>query len=159
MKTMQLGIRHCNLTAKLLLTTSWAFVKHTLNLMSSWTAVKEFQKVVEQAHPKSLVVIDYYRTACGACKYILPGFVKLCKRSGSHESPVIFLKHNVIDEYGPSLVEIDMAFRNQPICSPFAYHLFISFPAAADIVNLQSTASTYASMSPSSKHMHKSAAM
>ncbi len=61
-------------------------------------AVKEFQKVVEQAHPKSLVVVDYYRTACGACKYILPGFVKLCKRSGSHDAPVIFLKHNVIDE-------------------------------------------------------------
>lgn len=61
--------------------------------------VKEFQKIVERAHPKSLVVVDYYRTACGACKYILPGFVKLCKRSGSHESPVIFLKHNVIDEY------------------------------------------------------------
>ena len=61
-------------------------------------AVKEFQKIVEDAHPKSLVVLDYYRTACGACKYILPGFVKLCKRSGSHDSPVIFLKHNVIDE-------------------------------------------------------------
>ena len=61
-------------------------------------AVKEFQKLVEQAHPKSLVVVDYYRTACGACKYILPGFVKLCKRSGSHDAPVIFLKHNVIDE-------------------------------------------------------------
>ncbi|DBA82492.1 TPA: hypothetical protein ACH3X2_000720 [Trebouxia sp. C0005] len=61
--------------------------------------VKEFQKVVEQAHPKSLIVVDYYRTACGACKYILPGFVKLCKRSGSHDAPVIFLKHNVIDEY------------------------------------------------------------
>lgn len=61
--------------------------------------VDEFKTLVEEAHPKSLVVLDYYRTACGACKYILPGFVKLCKRSGAHDAPVIFLKHNVIDEY------------------------------------------------------------
>ena len=62
------------------------------------TSVDEFKTLVEEAHPKSLVVLDYYRTACGACKYILPGFVKLCKRSGAHDAPVIFLKHNVIDE-------------------------------------------------------------
>ncbi|CAF2055505.1 unnamed protein product [Brassica oleracea var. botrytis] len=27
------------------------------------------------------------------------GFSKLCKQSGDQEAPVIFLKHNVIDEY------------------------------------------------------------
>jgi len=61
--------------------------------------VNDFKKLAEEAHPKSLVVVDFYRTACGSCKYILPGFVKLCKRSGSHAAPVVFLKHNVMDEY------------------------------------------------------------
>lgn len=61
-------------------------------------AVNDFKKLAEDAHPKSLVVVDFYRTACGSCKYILPGFVKLCKRSGSHAAPVVFLKHNVMDE-------------------------------------------------------------
>ncbi|EFH64436.1 hypothetical protein ARALYDRAFT_338394 [Arabidopsis lyrata subsp. lyrata] len=27
------------------------------------------------------------------------GFSKLCKQSGDQEAPVIFLKHNVVDEY------------------------------------------------------------
>ncbi|KAI5013994.1 hypothetical protein ZWY2020_055384 [Hordeum vulgare] len=33
------------------------------------------------------------------CKYIKHGFMKLCKGSGNNGSPVIFLKHNVINEY------------------------------------------------------------
>ena len=61
-------------------------------------AVNDFKKLAEEAHPNSLVVVDFYRTACGSCKYILPGFVKLCKRSGEHAAPVVFLKHNVMDE-------------------------------------------------------------
>ena len=37
----------------------------------------------------TLVVVDFYKTACGACKYIMPGFVRLCKQWGSdHESDV-----------------------------------------------------------------------
>ncbi|XP_076925468.1 thioredoxin-like 4, chloroplastic [Bidens hawaiensis] len=47
----------------------------------------------------TLVVVDFYRTSCGSCKYIEQGFAKLCKGSGDEEAAVIFLKHNVIDEY------------------------------------------------------------
>ena len=54
--------------------------------------------MIESASPRTLVVVDFFRTACGACKYIQPGFTKLCKRSGDHHAPVVFLKHNVIDE-------------------------------------------------------------
>ncbi|KAI4994766.1 hypothetical protein ZWY2020_034407 [Hordeum vulgare] len=58
----------------------------------------------------ALVVVDFFRPSCGSCKYIEQGFMKLCKYieqgfmklckgSSDHGSPVIFLKHNVIDEY------------------------------------------------------------
>ncbi|KAL6899267.1 hypothetical protein ACP4OV_005925 [Aristida adscensionis] len=47
----------------------------------------------------ALVVVDFYRTSCGSCKYIERVFVRLCKGSGKDGSPVVFLKHNVIDEY------------------------------------------------------------
>ena len=68
------------------------------NPYSYTAAVDEFNKVIESASPRTLVVVDFFRTACGACKYIQPGFIKLCKRSGDHHAPVVFLKHNVIDE-------------------------------------------------------------
>ncbi|KAL3505198.1 hypothetical protein ACH5RR_035039 [Cinchona calisaya] len=68
--------------------------------------VKEFHtneelfQILEKAKKtNSLVVVDFYRTSCGSCKYIEQGFAKLCKGSGDQEAPVIFLKHNVIDEY------------------------------------------------------------
>ncbi|XP_043711735.1 thioredoxin-like 4, chloroplastic [Telopea speciosissima] len=61
---------------------------------------EEFFKFLEKGKETgSLVVVDFYRTACGSCKYIEQGFSKLCKGSGVHEAPIIFLKHNVIDEY------------------------------------------------------------
>jgi thiol-disulfide isomerase/thioredoxin len=48
----------------------------------------------------ALVVVDFYRTSCGACKYLMPGFLKMCKATyEEEESPlVIFLKHNVFDD-------------------------------------------------------------
>ncbi|KAK4352089.1 hypothetical protein RND71_027607 [Anisodus tanguticus] len=61
---------------------------------------EEFSIVLEKAKKTgALVVVDFYRTACGSCKYIEQGFVKLCRRAGDEQAPVIFLKHNVIDEY------------------------------------------------------------
>ncbi|XXG60977.1 hypothetical protein AAC387_Pa04g2745 [Persea americana] len=61
---------------------------------------KEFLKILERAkETDSLVVVDFYRTSCGSCKYIEQGFTKLCRGSADQEAPVIFLKHNVIDEY------------------------------------------------------------
>ena len=46
---------------------------------------------------RELVVVDFYSTSCGACKYIAPQFVKLCKAGKS--GGVVFAKHNVRDEY------------------------------------------------------------
>ncbi|KAM5565699.1 thioredoxin-like 4, chloroplastic [Rosa sericea] len=61
---------------------------------------EEFFKILDTAKKSnSLVVVDFYRTSCGSCKYIEQGFSKLCKRAGEGEAEVIFLKHNVIDEY------------------------------------------------------------
>lgn len=61
---------------------------------------EEFLNILEKAKEiNSLVVVDFYRTSCGSCKYIEQGFSKLCKGSGEKEASVIFLKHNVIDEY------------------------------------------------------------
>lgn len=61
---------------------------------------EEFLRILEKAKElDSLVVVDFYRTSCGSCKYIEQGFSKLCKGSGDQEAPVIFLKHNVMDEY------------------------------------------------------------
>ncbi|KAL6207850.1 hypothetical protein ACLB2K_018803 [Fragaria x ananassa] len=61
---------------------------------------EEFFKILDAAkESNSLVVVDFYRTSCGSCKYIEQGFSKLCKRAGEGEAEVIFLKHNVIDEY------------------------------------------------------------
>ncbi|XP_009348702.2 thioredoxin-like 4, chloroplastic [Pyrus x bretschneideri] len=60
----------------------------------------EFSKILERARESgALVVVDFYRTSCGSCKYIEQGFAKLCKGAGDGEAAVIFLKHNVIDEY------------------------------------------------------------
>uniref|UniRef100_A0A0D6R4C3 Thioredoxin domain-containing protein n=2 Tax=Araucaria cunninghamii TaxID=56994 RepID=A0A0D6R4C3_ARACU len=60
----------------------------------------ELEEILEEAKTAdALVVVDFYRTACGSCKYIEQGFVKLCKGAGDEEASVIFLKHNVMDEY------------------------------------------------------------
>ncbi|XP_057794488.1 thioredoxin-like 4, chloroplastic isoform X1 [Salvia miltiorrhiza] len=61
---------------------------------------EEFLMILEKAkETNALVVVDFYRTSCGSCKYIEQGFAKICKGSGDQDAPVIFLKHNVIDEY------------------------------------------------------------
>ena len=44
------------------------------------------------------VVVDFYKTACGSCRYIQPGFVKLCRASEAGHAAVVFLKHNIFDE-------------------------------------------------------------
>lgn len=57
---------------------------------------EEFLRVLEKAkETDSLVVVDFYRTSCGSCKYIEQGFAKLCKGSGDQDAAVTFLKHNV----------------------------------------------------------------
>jgi len=57
---------------------------------------EELLRILEKAkETKSLVVVDFYRTSCGSCKYIEQGFSKLCRGAGDREDAVIFLKHNV----------------------------------------------------------------
>ncbi|KAG6534144.1 hypothetical protein ZIOFF_008028 [Zingiber officinale] len=58
----------------------------------------EFSRIMERAKAAgALVVVDFYRTSCGSCKYIEQGFAKLCKCAGDRqaEPEVVFLKHNV----------------------------------------------------------------
>jgi hypothetical protein len=64
----------------------------------------EFQQALQAAGPRTLVVVDFFKSACGACKFIYPGFVKMCRDSTSQQQqqqeedssqPVVFLKHNV----------------------------------------------------------------
>ncbi|TVU29608.1 hypothetical protein EJB05_21182 [Eragrostis curvula] len=60
----------------------------------------EFVRHLERAKATgALVVVDFFRPSCGSCKYIERGFMRLCKGSGDDGAPVVFLKHNVIDEY------------------------------------------------------------
>lgn len=57
---------------------------------------EEFLRILEKAkETNALVVVDFYRTSCGSCKYIEQGFSRLCKGAGDQEAAVIFLKHNV----------------------------------------------------------------
>lgn len=57
---------------------------------------EEFLSILEKAkESNALVIVDFYRTSCGSCKYIEQGFAKICKGAGNQEAPVIFLKHNV----------------------------------------------------------------
>ncbi|XP_062219387.1 thioredoxin-like 4, chloroplastic [Phragmites australis] len=61
---------------------------------------EEFARHLERSKATgALVVVDFYRPSCGSCKYVEKGFMRLCKGSGDDGSPVVFLKHNVIDEY------------------------------------------------------------
>eukprot|EP01025_Chloroclados_australasicus_P030536 TRINITY_DN3064_c0_g1_i3.p1 TRINITY_DN3064_c0_g1~~TRINITY_DN3064_c0_g1_i3.p1 ORF type:complete len:267 (+),score=27.92 TRINITY_DN3064_c0_g1_i3:111-911(+) len=66
----------------------------------------------------SLVIVDFYKTACGACKYIQSGFVKLCKAAYSGEEPqVVFLKHNVFDDEEEETTELAklLDIKNVPL--------------------------------------------
>lgn len=67
---------------------------------------REFEKVLHDAEEANeLVVVDFYNSSCGACKYLLPQLIKLCKKGCGDECHVneaigvVFVKHNVRDEY------------------------------------------------------------
>lgn len=70
-------------------------------------SLPEFERELKEAETlNELVVVDFYNSACGACKYILPKFIKLCKKGCGEEcevegepGSVRFIKHNVRDEY------------------------------------------------------------
>ncbi|BBM98059.1 hypothetical protein MPTK1_1g10500 [Marchantia polymorpha subsp. ruderalis] len=65
-----------------------------------FSSQEEFDELLGQAKEQgSLVVVDFFRPSCGSCKYIEKGFAKLCKGAGNSDAHVMFLKHNVVDEY------------------------------------------------------------
>ncbi|VFQ77252.1 unnamed protein product [Cuscuta campestris] len=82
---------------------------------------EEFARIMDKAKKTgSLVVVDFYRSSCGSCKYIEKGFSKLCKGSADQQSPVVFLKHNVLDEYDEqSEVAERLRIRTVPL-----FHLY-----------------------------------
>lgn len=56
--------------------------------------------LITQESSNALIVVDFYKTSCGACKYMMNGYFKLCKAtySATEHPDVIFLKHNVYDD-------------------------------------------------------------
>eukprot|EP00897_Mesotaenium_endlicherianum_P007161 jgi/Mesen1/6473/ME000330S05491 len=67
----------------------------------------EFEVELQEAEAaKEIVLVDFYNSACGACKYMLPLFIKMCKKGcgeacdvEGHEGSVRYIKHNVRDDY------------------------------------------------------------
>lgn len=77
---------------------------------------QELHDIVD--HADGLVVVDFYKTACGACKYIAGGFAKICKASDSSDHPgVVFVKHNVYDDEEEELTGLAKEFniKNVPM--------------------------------------------
>jgi len=78
--------------------------------------VAEFQDVLASTPEETLVVVDFYKTACGSCRYIQPGFVKLCHNLEEEHAPVVFLKHNVIDNADQETdLSEELKIRNVPL--------------------------------------------
>lgn len=64
------------------------------------TTLRELEHIIQESKSAGdLVVVDFFRTSCGSCRYIEKGFQKLCKGAGNGEASVIFVKHNVVNEY------------------------------------------------------------
>ena len=60
------------------------------------------------------VVVDFYKTSCGACKYIARGFTKLCKASYAGTGPhIVYLKHNVFDDEDDESTDLSRRLRIQ----------------------------------------------
>lgn len=44
-----------------------------MECVSAVYTIDDMQSALAEAGPDALVVVDFYKTACGACKYIQPG--------------------------------------------------------------------------------------
>lgn len=111
---------------------------------------EEFFQILEKAKKKnSLVVVDFYRTSCGSCKYIEQGFSKLCKASGDEDVPVIFLKHNVIDEYDEfSEVADRLRIKKVPLFHFYKNGVLLEAFATRDKERITEAISKYTSPAP-----------
>lgn len=52
----------------------------------------ELDGVFRSARPDSLIVIDFFKTDCPACKVMAPSFHRLCKSASQDAQHVIFVK-------------------------------------------------------------------
>ncbi|XP_071711272.1 thioredoxin-like 4, chloroplastic [Rutidosis leptorrhynchoides] len=106
---------------------------------------EELIAVIEKAkNSNTLVVVDFYRTSCGSCKYIEQGFAKLCKGAGDEEASVIFLKHNVIDEYDEqSDIAERLRIKSVPLFHFYKNGMLLEAFATRDKVRIKSTIEKY----------------
>eukprot|EP00878_Enallax_costatus_P009146 GHUV01009560.1.p1 GENE.GHUV01009560.1~~GHUV01009560.1.p1 ORF type:complete len:233 (+),score=63.30 GHUV01009560.1:599-1297(+) len=92
----------------------------------------ELQQALDDAGQSTLVVVNFFKTACGACKFIYPGFVKLCKASAAGQTsnpPVVFLKHNVFDDDQDEVTELCKKYNVRSVPK------FIFFKAGQQVDN------------------------
>ncbi|KAG2263272.1 hypothetical protein Bca52824_070351 [Brassica carinata] len=105
----------------------------------------------EAKETNTLVVVDFYRPSCGSCKYIEQGFSKLCKQSGDQEAPVIFLKHNVIDEYDEqSEVAERLRIKSVPLFHFYKNGVLLEAFATRDKERIDASIAKYTSSESSS---------
>ncbi|KIY93685.1 hypothetical protein MNEG_14276 [Monoraphidium neglectum] len=82
---------------------------------------EELDAIFESALPDALVVVDWYKTDCPACKYMAPGFHRMCRSASEHAQHIIFVKHNVYDEdYELTPLARHHKIKNVPL---FTFHL------------------------------------
>jgi len=97
------------------------------------STASEFEEVLSSTPKETLVVVDFYKTACGSCRYIQPGFVKLCHNLEEEHAPVVFLKHNVIDEADQETdLSEKLKIRNVPLFQFYREHELLEQFATRD---------------------------
>jgi len=52
----------------------------------------ELDAIFRSALPDALVVVDFFKTDCPACKYMAPGFQRMCRSASEHAQHIIFVK-------------------------------------------------------------------
>ncbi|GBF94865.1 thioredoxin-like chloroplastic [Raphidocelis subcapitata] len=57
----------------------------------------ELEGVFSSALPDALVVVDFFKTDCPACKVMAPGFHRMCRSASEHAQHIIFVKHNIYE--------------------------------------------------------------
>ncbi|KAJ0984529.1 hypothetical protein J5N97_002885 [Dioscorea zingiberensis] len=110
---------------------------------------EEFLSILEKAKETgALVVVDFFRPSCGSCKYIEKGFMKLCKGSGDEDAAVVFLKHNVIDEYDEQSEVADrLRIKVVPLFHFYKDGVLLEAFATRDKEKIMAAISKYASSS------------
>lgn len=81
---------------------------------------EEIDTIFQSALPDALVVVDWYKTDCPACKYMAPGFHRMCRSASEHAQHIIFVKHNVYDDDDElTALARRMKIKNVPL---FTFH-------------------------------------